>query len=143
MNGENKMNETERSVLGLYGDGRTVKEISNQIGIGEQLVYQYLRINGVNQRKQCASVSRQFGIGSRRINQVRRTTREGSRIRVRSVKASMYGDFEGKIKKGSIPKVPAKVLSTASKYFCLVELPGGTLESILWIDLVGENLERY
>lgn len=137
------MNATERTVLRLYGDGMTVKEISKQIGIVEQMVYQYLRINGVNQRKQCVSVSRQFGIGMYRIKQVRRTTQEGSRIRVRSVKSSMYGDFGGKIKKGSTPRVPVKVLSTSSKYFCLVELPGGTRESILWIDMVGEKLDRY
>ena len=39
--------------------------------------------------------------------------------------------------------VLARVISTASKYFCLVELPGGTQECILWIDMVGENLDRY
>lgn len=47
------------------------------------------------------------------------------------------------MKKGSNPKTLAKVLSSENPYFCLVELPGGTRESILWIDMVGENLDRY
>ena len=55
----------------------------------------------------------------------------------------MYGDIDGKVRKGCEPKVRVKVLSTDSKYFCLVELPGGARESILWIDMVGENLDRY
>lgn len=137
------MNETERSVMRLYGDGATVREISNQIGISAGMVRQYLRANGVKKRKNCLLLAAQSGIAINRINQVRKLTQEGSRIRVRSVKASMYGDFDGKIKKGCTPKVTAKVLSTASKYFCLVELPGGTRESILWIDMVGEKLDRY
>ena len=137
------MNETERTVLRSYGDGMTVREISNQIGISENTVRQYLRTNGVRKKKDCLFIGRQFGIAINRINQVRKSTQEGSRIRVRSVKASMYGDFDGKIKKGCTPKATAKVLSTASKYFCLVELPGGTRESILWIDMVGETLDRY
>lgn len=127
----------------LYGDGATVREISNQIGISAGMVRQYLRANGVKKRKNCLLLAAQSGIAINRINQVRKLTQEGSRIRVRSVKASMYGDFDGKIKKGCTPKVTAKVLSTASKYFCLVELPGGTRESILWIDMVGEKLDRY
>ena len=137
------MNETERNVMRLYGDGATVREISNQIGISAGMVRQHLRVNEVKKRKNCLFISRQAGIAINRINQVRKLTQEGSRIRVRSVKASMYGDFDGKIKKGCTPKVTAKVLSTASKYFCLVELPGGTRESILWIDMVGETLDRY
>lgn len=137
------MNETERNVMRLYGDGATVREISNQIGISAGMVRQYLRANGVKKRKNCLLLAAQSGIAINRINQVRKLTQEGSRIRVRSVKASMYGDFDGKIKKGCTPKVTAKVLSTASKYFCLVELPGGTRESILWIDMVGETLDRY
>ena len=137
------MNATERTVLRLYGDGMTVKEISKQIGIVEQLVYQYLRINGVRKKKDCLFTSRQFGITFNRINQVRKSTQEGSRIRVRSVKASMYGEFDGKIRKGCTPKVAVKVLSTSNKYCCLVELPSGTRESILWIDMVGEKLDRY
>lgn len=137
------MNATERTVLRLYGDGMTVREISNQIGIREGMARQYLRVNGVRKKQDCLFISRQSGIAINRINQVRKSTREGSRIRVRSVKASMYGDFDGKIKKGCTTKVTAKVLSTTSKYFCLVELPGGTRESILWIDMVGETLDRY
>ena len=137
------MNATERTVLRLYGDGMTVREISNQIGISEGMARQYLRVNGVRKKQDCLFISRQSGIAINRINQVRKSTLEGSRIRVRSVKASMYGDFDGKIKKGCTPKVTAKVLSTTSKYFCLVELPGGTRESILWIDMVGETLDRY
>ena len=137
------MNNTEKKVIGLYGDGMAVKDISERLEISDKTVYHYLHINGINQRKQCERVSQQFGIGLHRIKQVRRSTKEGSRIRVRSVKTSMYGDFDGKVRKGCEPKVRAKVLSTASKYFCLVELPGGVRESILWIDMVGENLDRY
>ena len=137
------MNKTERNVMRLYGDGMTVKEVSNQIGISTGMVRQYLRANGVRKKQDCLLASRQYGIAVNRINQVRKLTQEGTLIRVRSVKAYMYGDVDGKIKKGCTPKVTAKVLSTASKYFCLVELPGGTLESILWIDMVGETLDRY
>ena len=52
----------------------------------------------------------------------------------------MFG--EGNVKQGSVP-VMARVLSKASKYFCLVELPGGTQECILWTDMVGETMDRY
>ena len=90
------MNATERTVLRLYGDGMTVREISNQIGISEGMARQYLRVNGVRKKQDCLFISRQSGIAINRINQVRKSTREGSRIRVRSVKASMYGDFEDK-----------------------------------------------
>ena len=45
------MNETERTVLRLYGDGMTVKEISLQIRISENMVRQYLRVNGVRKKK--------------------------------------------------------------------------------------------
>ena len=84
------MNETERNVMRLYGDGMTVKEVSNQIGISVSMVRQYLRANGVRKRQNCLLTSRQYGIATNRINQVRKLTQEGSRIRVRSVKASMY-----------------------------------------------------
>lgn len=104
------MNETERTVLRSYGDGMTVREISNQIGISTGMVRQYLRTNGVRKKQDCLLISRQSGIAINRINQVRKSTQEGSRIRVRSVKASMYGDFEGKIKKGCTPKVTANVI---------------------------------
>ncbi len=137
------MNTTEKMVLTLYGDGTSVADIAERLRITDKTVYAYLHKHGVNQRKQCANVFHQFGISRYRISQARRKTQEGSRIRVKSVKASMYGDLDGKIRKGCIPKTSAKVLSTASKYFCLVELPGGTIESILWIDMVGETLDRY
>ena len=45
------MNETERSVMRLYGDGATVREISNQIGISAGMVRQYLRANGVKRER--------------------------------------------------------------------------------------------
>lgn len=45
------MNETERTVLRSYGDGMTVREISNQIGISTGMVRQYLRTNGVRKSK--------------------------------------------------------------------------------------------
>ena len=88
------MNETERTVLRLYGDGMTVKEISLRIRISENMVRQYLRVNGVRKKKDCLFASRQFGIALDRIDQVCRSTKVGSRIRVRSVKASMYGDTD-------------------------------------------------
>ena len=46
------MNETERSVLRLYGDGMTIKEISNQLGISAGMARQYLRVNGVRKKKE-------------------------------------------------------------------------------------------
>lgn len=45
------MNKTERNVMRLYGDGMTVKEVSNQIGISTGMVRQYLRANGVRKNK--------------------------------------------------------------------------------------------
>ena len=87
--------------------------------------------------------ARRIGIGRRRIERVRRKTRVGSIIPVRSVKASIFGSFDGDVKKGSTPIVRAKVLSTDSKHFCLVQLPGGVIESILWIDMLGLNLSSY
>lgn len=87
--------------------------------------------------------ARRIGIGRRRIERLRRKTRVGSIIPVRSVKASIFGSFDGDVKKGSTPIVRAKVLSTDSKYFCLVQLSGGAIESILWIDMLGTSLDKY
>ena len=72
------MNATERTVLRLYGDGMTVREISNQIGISEGMARQYLRVNGVRKKQDCLFISRQSGIAINRINQVRKSTREGN-----------------------------------------------------------------
>ena len=52
------MNTTERTVLRLYGDGMTVREISNQIGISEGMARQYLRVNGVRKKQDCLFISR-------------------------------------------------------------------------------------
>ena len=59
---------------------------------------------------------------------------------MKSVKALMFGD--GNIKLGSMP-VMARVLSKDSRYFCLVELLGGTRECIMWTDMVGESMDQY
>ena len=121
------MNETERLVMKLYGEGKSVADIAGRLGKKESTVYTYLTKNGQPQRKKKS----QLGISAWRI-------KGGSKIRVKSVK--ILG--EGNIKHKSVP-VMARVLSKASKYFCLVELPGGTQECILWTDMVGETMDRY
>ena len=131
-----RKNRTEERVLKLYTEGKSVVDIAGRIGITESTVYTYLSRNGKPQR----SKNRAQGISTWRITQARNKAREGSRIRVKSVKTLMFGD--GNIKLGSVP-VMARVLSKASKYFCLVELPGGTRECILWTDMVGEGMDRY
>ena len=128
------MNETERLVMKLYGEGKSVADIAGRLGKKESTVYTYLTKNGQPQRKKKS----QLGISAWRIKQARNRAKEGSKIRVKSVK--ILG--EGNIKHKSVP-VMALVLSKASKYFCLVELPGGTQECILWTDMVGETMDRY
>ena len=128
------MNETERLVMKLYGEGKSVADIAGRLGKKESTVYTYLTKNGQPQRKKKS----QLGISAWRIKQARNRAKEGSKIRVKSVK--ILG--EGNIKHKSVP-VMARVLSKASKYFCLVELPGGTQECILWTDMVGETMGRY
>lgn len=130
------MNKTEKMVLILHEKGISVSDIAARLGKRESTVYTYLSKNGKSHRRQKS----QLGISTQRIKQVRNRAQVGNRIRVKSVKALMFGD--GNIKQGSVP-VMAKVLSKANRYFCLVELPGGTQECILWIDMVGENLDRY
>lgn len=130
------MNETERLVMKLYAEGKSVADIAGRLGKKESTVYTYLTKNGQPQRKKKS----QLGISAWRIKQVRNRAKEGKRIRVKSVKSLMFG--EGNVKQGSVP-VMARVLSKASKYFCLVELPGGTQECILWTDMVGESMDRY
>lgn len=49
------MNKTERNVMRLYGDGMTVKEVSNQIGISTGMVRQYLRAKGVKKKTRLSS----------------------------------------------------------------------------------------
>ena len=130
------MNKTEKMVLILHEKGISVSDIAARLGKRESTVYTYLSKNGKSHRRQKS----QLGISTQRIKQVRNRAQVGNRIRVKSVKTLMFGD--GNIKQGSVP-VMAKVLSKANRYFCLVELPGGTRECILWIDMVGENLDRY
>lgn len=130
------MNKTEKMVLILHEKGISVSDIAARLGKRESTVYTYLSKNGKSHRRQKS----QLGISTQRIKQVRNRAQVGNRIRVKSVKALMFGD--GNIKQGSVP-VMAKVLSKTNRYFCLVELPGGTRECILWIDMVGENLDRY
>lgn len=131
-----RKNSTEKLVLQLYMEGKSVADIADKIGKTESTVYTYLSRNGKPQR----SKNRAQGISTWRITQARNKVQVGKRIRVKSVKRLMFG--EGNIKLGGVP-VMARVLSKASKHFCLVELPGGTQECILWTDMVGENLDRY
>ena len=121
------MNSTEKMVLELHAAGKSISDIAARIGRTESTVYMYLSRHGLNPSK-CRKRP-ELGIGSWRIKQARNKARVGSRIRVKSVK--------------TVVSVLARVISTASKYFCLVELPSGTRECILWIDMVGENLDRY
>ena len=130
------MNETAKLVMKLYAEGKSVTDIAGRLGKNKSTVYRYLSENGQPQRGK----NRAQGISTWRIKQARNKAREGSRIRVKSVKTLMFG--EENVKQGSVP-VMARVLSKASKYFCLVELPGGTQECILWTDMVGESLDRY
>lgn len=129
-------NSTEKLVLQLYTQGKSVIDIADRLGKTESTVYTYLSRNGMPQR----SKNRAQGISTWRITQARNKVKVGSRIRVKSVKALMFGD--GNIKLGSMP-VMARVLSKDSRYFCLVELPGGTQECIMWTDMVGEGMDRY
>ena len=129
------MNSTEKMVLELHAAGKSIPDIAARIGRTESTVYMYLSRHGLNPSKRP-----ELGIGSWRIKQARNKARVGNRIRVKSVKTVMLGNENAKL--SSVP-VLARVISTASKYFCLVELPSGTRECILWIDMVGENLDRY
>lgn len=131
-----RKNSTEKLVLQLYMEGKPVADIADKIGKTESTVYTYLSRNGKPQR----SKNRAQGISTWRITQARNKAQVGKWIRVKSVKRLMFG--EGNIKLGGVP-VMARVLSKASKHFCLVELPGGTQECILWTDMVGESMDRY
>ncbi|RHS85485.1 sigma factor-like helix-turn-helix DNA-binding protein [Clostridium sp. AM42-4] len=131
-----RKNSTEKLVLQLYMEGKSVADIADKIGKTESTVYTYLSRNGKPQR----SKNRAQGISTWRITQARNKAQVGKWIRVKSVKRLMFG--EGNIKLGGVP-VMARVLSKASKHFCLVELPGGTQECILWTDMVGESMDRY
>ena len=131
-----RKNSTEKLVLQLYMEGKSVADIADKIGKTESTVYTYLSRNGKPQR----SKNRAQGISTWRITQARNKAQFGKWIRVKSVKRLSCG--EGNIKLGGVP-VMAMVLSKASKHFCLVELPGGTRECILWTDMVGESMDRY
>lgn len=132
------MNDTEKMVLNLHAAGKSIPDIAARIGRTESSVYMYLSRHGLNPSKSWKR--RDLGISSWRIKQARNKAHVGSQIRVRSVKTVVLGNESAKLI--SVP-VLVRVISTASKYFCLVELPGGTQECILWIDMVGENLDRY
>ena len=132
------MNSTEKMVLELHTAGKSIPDIAARIGRTESTVYMYLSRHGLNPSK-CRKRP-ELGIGSWRIKQARNKARVGNRIRVKSVKTVVLGDENAKLISVS---VLARVISTASKYFCLVELPSGTRECILWIDMVGESLDRY
>lgn len=132
------MNSTEKMVLELHAAGKSIPDIAARIGRTESTVYMYLNRNNLSPSKN--RKMRELGISARRIKQIRNKARVGNRIRVKSVKTVVLGDENAKLISVS---VLARVISTASKYFCLVELPSGTRECILWIDMVGESLDRY
>ena len=132
------MNDTEKMVLDLHAAGKSIPDIAARIGRTESTAYMYLSKHGLNPSK--SRKRRELGISSWRIKQARNKARVGNRIRVKSVKTVVLGNENAKLV--SVP-VLARVISTANKYFCLVELPGGTRECILWIDMVGDGLDRY
>lgn len=132
------MNSTEKMVLELHAAGKSIPDIAARIRRTESTVYMYLNRHNLSPSKN--RKMRELGISARRIKQVRNKARVGNRIRVKSVKTVVLGNENAKLI--SVP-VLARVISTASRYFCLVELPGGTRECILWIDMVGEGPDKY
>lgn len=124
------MNSTEKMVLELHTAGKSIPDIAARIGRTESTVYMYLSRHGLNPSK-CRKRP-ELGIGSWRIKQARNKARVGSRIRVKSVKTVVLGDENAKLISVS---VLARVISTASKYFCLVELPaapGSAFCGLIW-----------
>ena len=109
------MNSTEKMVLELHIAGKSIPDIAARIGRTESTVYMYLSRHGLNPSK-CRKRP-ELGIGSWRIKQARNKARVGNRIRVKSVKTVVLGNENAKLI--SVP-VLARVISTASKYFCLV-----------------------
>lgn len=73
------------------------------------------------------------GITQKDIDRVRKMTRVGSTIRIRTCKGislkSNGGGMTGVVRK-------VKVVSTSNKRFCTVMLPSGVTEQVLWSDLV-------
>ena len=137
------VNRTEQMVIDLYGQGKAISEIANRIGRTDSTVYMYLRKNGLMERTtqhQQEEEKRRQGLNFWKLNRMRRQTRVGKRIRVQSVKALMCLNESGN--RNSIPAM-ARVVSTDSKYFCLVELPSGIRECVLWADMVGSEMDRY
>lgn len=135
------MTRIERDVLTLYGDGMSTIDIANRLGITRQWVYECLSRNHVRMRKKCGTILSGRGISAWRIVELRKKTKPGQRILVKSTRNALYGD--GEKQQHVRPRILVKVISNANPYFCLVELPSGMKESILWIDLIGENLDRY
>lgn len=86
------MNETERLVMKLYGEGKSVADIAGRLGKKESTVYTYLTKNGQPQRKKKS----QLGISAWRIKQARNRAKEGSKIRVKSVKILGEGNIKHK-----------------------------------------------
>ena len=135
------MNNTEKMVLELHAAGKSIPDIAARIGRTESTVYMYLSRHGLNPSK-CRKRP-ELGIGSWRIKQARNKARVGSRIRVKSVKTVVLGDENAKLISVS---VLARVISTASKYFCLVAHGSASCGLIwsarAWTDTEGEEYGR-
>ncbi|WP_432629012.1 hypothetical protein [Brotaphodocola sp.] len=76
---------------------------------------------------------RATAISAEKIAEVRKETRVGDTIPLRSLKISDdingSGTNNGRATRGT-------VVSTKNRYFCVVRLPNGVMESVLWSDLV-------
>lgn len=75
------------------------------------------------------------GITGAEIAAVRKNTRIGERVRVVSCKCLDFGDRRSKTKLEGAPRM-ATVTDTGYPHFCMVRLPSGVVDSVLWSELV-------
>lgn len=140
------MTEKGKQVLALLEQGKKTREIIDMCGVSKTTVTTYRKIYRAEHPEEetpepdwtpkASEKERRLratAISAEKIAEVRKETRVGDTIPLRSLKisAAINGSepTNGRETKGT-------VMSTKNRYFCIVRLPNGVMESVLWSDLV-------
>jgi hypothetical protein len=135
--------DTQNLVVTMYKEGRTIEEIMKAADIREESVRYFLQKADVPIRKPYAvkSYSEQIeermmneAVTRRDIEEIRRSIKIGDVITIRTHKACANGTMGMDAFNGY--KRKAKVVDKSHKLFCIVELPTGIREQVLWPSII-------
>lgn len=143
------MTELGKTILDLIEQGKTIPQIMKMCNVGKYTVQRYRAIyreehpdededklpegwKPTPAKKETEMLQGAVDT-ARAIARIRREIRVGDKIPLQSLKISDdingSGTNNGRLTRGT-------VVSTKNRHFCVVRLPNGVMESVLWSDLV-------